>query len=186
MKTVGLIFTFIFLLGGIRAQNVGIGTSSPAPSAALDITSATGGLLVPRLTIAQRAALTPVEGMIIYNTDLSKFQGYGLSSEQSDQFSLTSTNQCVGLACGSKWQSFTQGTTGILTSVRIEAIVYAGAGCIPANLTMKIHSGAGVGGPVLQTTNFVLSSAGAVVATIPFHTPVTAGSIYTLEFTSPS
>ena len=63
--------TELNLMGG----NVGIGTLSPAASAALDITSTTGALLVPRMTTTQRNALTPVDGMIFYNTTTGKFEG---------------------------------------------------------------------------------------------------------------
>ena len=52
---------------------VGIGTSSPATSAKLEIASTTGALLVPRMTTAQRDALTLVDGMIIYNTKTNQF-----------------------------------------------------------------------------------------------------------------
>ncbi|UCB53035.1 MAG: hypothetical protein JSV10_02810, partial [Candidatus Zixiibacteriota bacterium] len=51
--------------------NVGIGTASP--QGALDVSSTTGALIVPRMTTAQRAALTAVNGMIIYNTDDNQF-----------------------------------------------------------------------------------------------------------------
>ncbi|MCI0330837.1 MAG: hypothetical protein L0196_07790 [candidate division Zixibacteria bacterium] len=52
----------------IRASGgVGIGTN--APQGALDVSSTTGAFIVPRMTTAQRNALTPVNGMIIYNTD---------------------------------------------------------------------------------------------------------------------
>lgn len=54
--------------------NVGIGTSSPAASAILDITSTIGAVLFPRMTTAQRDALTAVDGMVIFNTSLSKLQ----------------------------------------------------------------------------------------------------------------
>lgn len=56
--------------------SVGIGTSSPAASAKLDISSTTGALLVPRMTTAQRGALTAVNGMIIYNNDTDSFNFY--------------------------------------------------------------------------------------------------------------
>lgn len=53
-----------------QAQNVGIGTTNPAYSAALDIQSANKGLLIPRLTAAQKIAIdTPVNGLLIYQTD---------------------------------------------------------------------------------------------------------------------
>ena len=54
--------------------NIGIGTASPATSAILDITTTTGAVLFPRMTTGQRDALTGVDGMVIYNTSLSKLQ----------------------------------------------------------------------------------------------------------------
>jgi len=59
--------------GNARAQatgNVGIGTTSPNSSALLDLTSTTKGLLVPRMTEAQKNAIaTPATGLLIYETD---------------------------------------------------------------------------------------------------------------------
>ncbi len=55
---------------------VGIGTGTPNTSSALDITSVTGSLLIPRMTTTQRNALTATNGMLIYNTTDNKFQGY--------------------------------------------------------------------------------------------------------------
>ncbi len=51
--------------------NVGIGTD--APQGALDVSSTTGALIVPRMTTAERDALTAVEGMIIYNITTGEF-----------------------------------------------------------------------------------------------------------------
>ena len=56
--------------------NVGIRTNAPITSAALDISSTTGSLVVPRMTTTQRNALTAANGMIVYNTTDAKFQGY--------------------------------------------------------------------------------------------------------------
>lgn len=55
---------------GAQAQ-VGIGTNgAPAPSAALEIKSTTGGLLLPRLTYTERAAIaSPEPGLLVYQTD---------------------------------------------------------------------------------------------------------------------
>lgn len=61
----------IFFTTHVFSQSVGIGTSSPDSSAVLDITSATQGVLVPRLTQAQRNAIAnPAAGLLIYQTDL--------------------------------------------------------------------------------------------------------------------
>jgi hypothetical protein len=55
---------------------VAIGTTSPATSAKLDVSSTTGALLPPRMTSTQRDALTAAAGMVIYNTTTSKLQVY--------------------------------------------------------------------------------------------------------------
>jgi hypothetical protein len=55
---------------------VGIRTNSIDSGAALEIDGTTGGVLFPRLTAAQRGALTPVNGLVIYNSDTNKLQVY--------------------------------------------------------------------------------------------------------------
>jgi hypothetical protein len=65
-------FTFLaaVLLTATTSAQVGIGTTNPDASAALDITSTTKGLLMPRMTNAQRLAIsTPATGLMIYQTD---------------------------------------------------------------------------------------------------------------------
>ena len=54
------------------AQNVGINTDGSAPhnSAMLDVKSTSGGILIPRMTEAQKNAIaSPAEGLMIYQTD---------------------------------------------------------------------------------------------------------------------
>lgn len=51
-------------------SQTGIGTTTPDASAKLDVTSTTKGLLAPRMTSAQRAAITlPANGLFVYQTD---------------------------------------------------------------------------------------------------------------------
>lgn len=57
------------------AGNVGVGTTSP--SAPLEVSSTTGGVIMPRMTTAQRNAIaSPTNGEMVYDTDLNKFYGY--------------------------------------------------------------------------------------------------------------
>jgi hypothetical protein len=54
---------------------VGIGTNSPNANAALDVVSTTQGMLFPRMTTAQRDAISsPAKGLIIFNTTLNCLQ----------------------------------------------------------------------------------------------------------------
>jgi len=62
-------FLFIFLVNHIVGQT-GIGTSTPEPSAQLDVSSTTKGFLPPRMTEAERDAISsPADGLVIYQTD---------------------------------------------------------------------------------------------------------------------
>jgi microcystin-dependent protein len=52
-------------------NRVGIGTSTPNTSSILDLSSTTSGLLIPRMTSAQRKAIaSPTIGLQVYDTDL--------------------------------------------------------------------------------------------------------------------
>lgn len=56
----------------INVNQLGIGTATPNASSALEIRSTTQGFLPPRMTRAQRDAITPVNGLMVYNTDTNK------------------------------------------------------------------------------------------------------------------
>lgn len=61
-----LFFAAAFLTVGVASaqSGVGIGTTTPNASAALDVTSTTKGLLIPRMTTAQRTAIaSPAAGL---------------------------------------------------------------------------------------------------------------------------
>ncbi|TGE14471.1 hypothetical protein [Hymenobacter elongatus] len=53
-----------------QTGSVGIGIETPNASAVLDLTSTAKGLLIPRMTQAQRNLIsTPAEGLLVYQTD---------------------------------------------------------------------------------------------------------------------
>lgn len=71
---------FLFCAGTIHAQ-VGIGTANPDASSMLDITSTTKGLLTPRMTTAEKNAITtPADGLIVYDLTLKSFYYYNTTS----------------------------------------------------------------------------------------------------------
>lgn len=56
---------------------VGIGTSTPHASAILDLSFTNKGILFPRLTTAQRNAISnPATGLLIYNSEVNVLQVY--------------------------------------------------------------------------------------------------------------
>jgi len=81
MTKSSLLLALALLNGAISllSQNVAINATGAAPnaSAMLDITSTTSGLLIPRMTTAQRTAIaTPATGLLVYDTSLGAFLYY--------------------------------------------------------------------------------------------------------------
>lgn len=77
MKSIIILVIALFYNLQINAQNVGIGTTTPNPSAKLEIASTTKGFLPPRMTLAQRNAIVnPTLGLIIFCYDCDELQIY--------------------------------------------------------------------------------------------------------------
>jgi hypothetical protein len=120
MKQLFTLLAAVLLTATTYAQ-IGINNENPDASAALDITSTTGGLLVPRMTAAERDAITsPSQGLIIFCSDCA-------SGEGELQIKLTSSwkntiggdvNDPTPLAIGDTYQGgvvfhlFVEGETG--------------------------------------------------------------------------
>ena len=81
MKRILLIIAVSIITINSSAQNVGIGTSTPETSAALDVKSSNKGLLPPRMTTVERNAIAnKVAGLMIYNTVTSCLEVYNGSN----------------------------------------------------------------------------------------------------------
>ncbi|MEO8146106.1 MAG: hypothetical protein ABI723_00650 [Bacteroidia bacterium] len=68
--------TFLFTLISTKSfsQNVGINNPTPDASSLLDLTSTDKGLLVPRMTTAQRTGISlPATGLLVYDATLNTF-----------------------------------------------------------------------------------------------------------------
>lgn len=76
MKKTLLAFT-VFIGSALSSQsqnNIGIGTASPDASALLDLSSSSKGILIPRMTTAQRNAVAaPSKGLMVFDTDTNSF-----------------------------------------------------------------------------------------------------------------
>jgi hypothetical protein len=101
MKKTIYILTLLCAATSTQAQ-VGIGTTSPATSSVLDVSSTTKGLLAPRMTTAQRDAITsPATGLQIYNTDNAAIETF--TGTAGEWFTLgrgkgaIATNTAVGV-----------------------------------------------------------------------------------------
>ncbi len=74
-------FAGLMTTAAFAQNNVGIGTTTPNPNAILEMESTDQGVLVPRMTTAQRNAIAaPTEGLLVYDTDADCFFFYESSS----------------------------------------------------------------------------------------------------------
>src|SRR5689334_11340414 len=98
---------FVFLTGNIQAQNLAINTdgSKANPNAIVDIKSSTKGLLIPRMTTAQRMLIPQTNGLLVYDTQTNSFW----YSNGVNWQSMTATTS------SDAW--LTTGNTGIVDSI---------------------------------------------------------------------
>jgi len=94
MKSRSILLAIALFLGSaIKAQSVGIGTTTPNANAALEIKSNNKGVLMPRLSTTARNSMTNVaKGMLVYDTTNAAFYyhdgGKWLPISQSNTDSL--------------------------------------------------------------------------------------------------
>jgi len=75
MKKIILIVTASVNVCLLFSQNIGIGTALPHASAKLEVQSSNSGFLTPRMSTAQRDAITtPATGLIIFNVNTVQFE----------------------------------------------------------------------------------------------------------------
>lgn len=180
---------FAILYHGSYAQNVGINATGalPAASAMLDIASTTKGLLAPRMTLAQRDAISsPATGLLIYQTDVpAGFYYYSgsawiaIGSGSSSGWNLTGN----GSITGSNFIGTTDATDFIFKTNNLERFrllgtagtaIFANDALFSSNATFQ---GALMPGGNAGTSGYVLTSAGAGV-------PPTWSSIATASSTA--
>lgn len=74
MKNLFCILSFNMLTIMGVGQSIGIGTESPDPSASIEISSVTQGMLVPRMTSAQRELISsPAIGLLVFDLTTATF-----------------------------------------------------------------------------------------------------------------
>jgi hypothetical protein len=179
MKKVYLITSL--LVSFLNYSQVGINTATPNASAALDVVSTTSGVLIPRMTQAQKTAIaSPATGLLIYQTDATAgFYYY--------------TGSAWTLFGGTAWTI--TGNAGILPASNFLGTTDAQPIVIKTNNTeqMRILSGGNVG---IGTNNpgsklHIVGPAGGTIlndgfedATIPPFTTAGAGGLWTTTNTA--
>jgi trimeric autotransporter adhesin len=79
-----LLFVLINITSSLSAQNIGVNNPTPHASALWDMVSTDKGILIPRMTSAQRVAIvTPATGLLVYDITGNKFMYFDGSAWQS-------------------------------------------------------------------------------------------------------
>jgi trimeric autotransporter adhesin len=74
MKKITTLFVLLALAYNVHAQSVGIGTTTPDASAALEIKNNTKGLLIPVMSSTNRNAIAaPAKGLMVYDSSAKAF-----------------------------------------------------------------------------------------------------------------
>jgi hypothetical protein len=78
MKRIVSVLFFVAQCTWLSAQqNIGIGTTTPNSKAILDISSTSKGILIPRMTTAERVSITtPPNGLLVYDMDKNELYHY--------------------------------------------------------------------------------------------------------------
>lgn len=119
MKRIILTAVSLICFAAVNAQNVAVNGdgSNPDASAILDVKSTDKGLLIPRMTMAQRDAIaTPAQGLIVYQTDNTPgFYYYDASwKAMADHLGNHSATQTLNL--GNNRLANTSNVTGLSLS----------------------------------------------------------------------
>ncbi len=157
---------FLLLVSFYSFAQTGIGTTTPDASAKLDISSTTKGLLAPRMTAAQKTAISlPANGLLIYQTDgvTGFYVNTGTSASPAwlrVNTDWTKTGNDIAFTTGNI------STTGTLTGGNTNTSTISGFAANVASISANYPLTAADNGKILQST-----STTAITITIPTGLP---------------
>lgn len=124
MKKISLLamcFVCLFTIGNAQSLAVNNDGSTADASAILDVKSTAKGLLVPRVTATQRAAIaTPATGLVVYQTDGTTGFYYNAGTSGAPSWKLLLASDGVGTALTAL--NAANLTSGTVTAARMPAL----------------------------------------------------------------
>lgn len=131
-------FLILFYTQFAHSQGLGIGANPPHASAELDVNSSTRGMLIPRMTANQRAAIVnPAAGLLVFQTD----NFLGSPSSLSGLYIYETNNAVVGWKRIAKAEEITNSGSNswVVSGVNQSSGVTGNVGIGTSNPTSKLH-----------------------------------------------
>jgi hypothetical protein len=165
--------------GVIISGQVGIGTSSPNASAALDVSSTSAGLLPPRMSAAQmNAIVAPAAGLIVLNTNTNCLEFWSGTAWQNIVCPCSGPPATPGVITGNATPCASSagnvysivavsGATSYTWSLPAGAIITAGTG----TNTITVTFGTASGNISVTASNSCGTSAASILAVNVLTTP---------------
>jgi hypothetical protein len=124
MKKCYLTVVLLIVFSGLLAQSVGIGTQSPDTSAVLDLASTRKGVLIPRMTLAERNAIVqPAKALLVYQTDsIAGFYYNTGDASAPNWFNLASYDLQQNLNTNGNWLSGDGSNSGLFLKDKMVGI----------------------------------------------------------------
>ena len=174
-----LLFSLLFV-STISFSQVGIGTTAPNSSAALDVTSRTKGLLPPRLTEGEMNTIaTPANGLIVFCTDCTPTGIYTYNSPSWSALggatAATVSATCTGFV-GNYCSATLSGTTYVVTMKNND---FSAKQVTPstADLTLSGLTGVTVASVSPIPVQTIIAGASLVITYTISGTPAAAGTL---------
>jgi len=166
-----ILLVFFFFITIIGNAQIGIGTVTPNASSVLEISSTTKGMLAPRMTTAQRIAITsPAESLLVYDTTAKSFYYYNTATTSwirlATDSSVIRNNYKLIKSVADLAPELTAGggSSYLLTTNTYYEINGTISLSFPINLNNAYVSGADVNEDILSSTGVVFqgSTGGAI------------------------
>ena len=119
-------------------SQIGINTETPDSSSELDISSTDGGILIPRMTNAQRDGIsTPAEGLMIYQTNAIK----GFYYFDGSSWKAVDTNGLDGVSASSDELNILDGVTSTAAELNLlDGVTSLGGANIPVYTNVQVSA----------------------------------------------
>jgi hypothetical protein len=173
----------------LNAQNnVGVGTTTPDASAALDVSSTTQGMLIPRMSLVQRNLIAlPATGLLIYQNDNTPgfYMNSGTAAVPNWQAlggtTLPTQTGNSGKFLTTNGSSLSWGTPSGGGGTSLELVASVSAAVTTASAVLADVPFSTITGPTLGSfdgTTYTVGAAGTYLVTVTLVTATTNTSVF--------